>query len=127
MRTLSVLASAAMALALAACGGNTAKTDSDTSAVDNPFPSTYRVYPSTATLITNATVIDGTGGRIDRASLLIENGKIAGIGNDLTAPDGAVTIDAEGRWVTPGIIDNHSHLGAYPSPGVSAHGDGNEV
>ena len=127
MRTLSVLASAAMALALAACGGNTTKTDSDASAVDNPFPSTYRVYPSTATLITNATVIDGTGGRIDRASLLIENGKIAGIGNDLKAPDGAVTIDAKGRWVTPGIIDNHSHLGAYPSPGVSAHGDGNEV
>ena len=35
-------------------------------------------------------------------------------------------IDAAGKWVTPGIIDNHSHLGVYPSPGVSAHGDGNE-
>jgi imidazolonepropionase-like amidohydrolase len=36
-------------------------------------------------------------------------------------------IEAAGKWVTPGIIDVHSHLGNYPSPGVEAHQDGNEV
>ena len=36
-------------------------------------------------------------------------------------------IDAEGRWVTPGLIDVHSHLGVYPSPGLDAHSDGNEM
>ncbi len=36
-------------------------------------------------------------------------------------------IDAEGSWVTPGIIDVHSRLGVYPSPGVDAHSDGNEA
>ena len=36
-------------------------------------------------------------------------------------------IEANGRWVTPGLIDVHSHLGVYPSPGVNAHSDGNEM
>jgi imidazolonepropionase-like amidohydrolase len=38
-----------------------------------------------------------------------------------------VRVDATGKWVTPGIIDVHSHLGVYPSPGMSAHSDGNEA
>ena len=58
---------------------------------------------------------------------MIRNGKVSAIGTDLELPEEATTIDAEGRWVTPGIIDNHSHLGVYPSPSVSAHGDGNEI
>ncbi|WP_202624109.1 amidohydrolase, partial [Steroidobacter agaridevorans] len=42
-------------------------------------------------------------------------------------PAGAKVIEANGRWVTPGLIDVHSHLGVYPSPGVDAHSDGNEM
>jgi imidazolonepropionase-like amidohydrolase len=38
-----------------------------------------------------------------------------------------MVIDASDMWITPGVIDVHSHLGAYPSPGVSAHSDGNEA
>ncbi len=104
-------------------GGDEASTPS----IANPFPSTYKPYPSQTLLITNATVIDGKGGLVEKGAVLIEDGKIKAVGTDLKAPDGAATIDAAGKWVTPGIIDNHSHLGAYPSPGVDSHGDGNEI
>jgi imidazolonepropionase-like amidohydrolase len=43
------------------------------------------------------------------------------------APAGATVIDGKGKFVTPGIIDAHSHIGVYPSPGANAHGDGNEA
>ncbi|MEJ0048821.1 MAG: hypothetical protein WDN04_23975 [Rhodospirillales bacterium] len=36
-------------------------------------------------------------------------------------------VDGRGKWVTPGLIDVHSHLGVYPTPQVSAHADGNEI
>ena len=45
----------------------------------------------------------------------------------VTAPAGAVVIDADGKWVTPGIIDTHSHLGVYPAPGIESTQDGNEM
>ncbi|HEX2165517.1 MAG TPA: amidohydrolase [Thermoanaerobaculia bacterium] len=92
-----------------------------------PFPSTYRPLPSVPTLITGATVLTGTGERLDGASVLLVDGEIAGVGTGLSAPPGARVIDAAGRWVTPGLIDVHSHLGVYPSPGVDAHSDGNEA
>jgi imidazolonepropionase-like amidohydrolase len=91
-----------------------------------PYPSTYSPLPSGPTLITHATILTGTGERLDNASLLITGGKIAFVG-DGNAPEGTTTIDANGRWVTPGLIDVHSHLGVYASPGVKAHSDGNEM
>lgn len=93
----------------------------------DPFPSSYTPLPSSATLITGATVLDGKGGMIEGGSVLMEGGKVVAVGTDISAPDGATVIDAAGRWVTPGIIDVHSHLGVYPSPGVQSHSDGNEV
>jgi imidazolonepropionase-like amidohydrolase len=96
-------------------------------AVEQPFASTYEPLPARTTLITNATVLTGTGERIDGGSVLLRDGKVAAVGADLAAPAGAVVIDGAGQWVTPGIIDVHSHLGLYPSPGVRAHEDGNEA
>ena len=90
------------------------------------YPSTYSPLPSETTLITHATILTGTGERLDDASLLISDGKIEFVG-DGDVPQGVKTIDASGRWVTPGLIDVHSHLGVYPSPGVKAHADGNEM
>jgi imidazolonepropionase-like amidohydrolase len=82
---------------------------------------------STATLIINATILDGLGGRIEGGSLLMDGGLIVAVGPVVPTPKGATVIDAGGRWVTPGIIDVHSHLGVYPSPGTRSHSDGNEV
>jgi imidazolonepropionase-like amidohydrolase len=93
----------------------------------NPYPSTYRPYPSVPTLITNVTIFDGEGGRIDNGSILLADGKVVELGRSIAAPEGATVIDGRGKWVTPGIIDIHSHLGNYPSPSVDAHQDGNEA
>ncbi|MFL6738493.1 MAG: amidohydrolase, partial [Sphingomicrobium sp.] len=95
---------------------------------ENPYPSTYQPYGSVPTLIRNAIVLDGEGGRIDNGSVLLVNGKVEAVGGaDIAAPEGSTVIDAGGRYVTPGIIDVHSHLGDYPSPGVQSLSDGNEA
>lgn len=93
----------------------------------DPYPSTYRAYPGRATLVTNVTIYDGEGGRIDKGSVLFRDGKIVEVGQSIAPADGVTVIDGQGKWVTPGIIDVHSHLGDYPSPGVEAHSDGNEM
>jgi imidazolonepropionase-like amidohydrolase len=91
------------------------------------YASTYRPLPSAPTLITGATVLTAAGDRIENGSVLLRDGRIAAVGQALETPAGAVVIDAKGKWVTPGVIDAHSHLGVYASPGVDAHEDGNEV
>lgn len=93
----------------------------------NPYPSTYKSATAAATLIHGATVLTGTGTRLDNADVLIANGRIEAVGLNLSAPAGARVIEASGRWVTPGLIDVHSHLGVYASPGVTASSDGNEA
>jgi imidazolonepropionase-like amidohydrolase len=94
----------------------------------NPFPSTYRRYASTVTAITGATVFDGDGKRIENGTVVLADGLVRAVGGaDTAIPEGAARIDAAGKWVTPGIIDIHSHLGDYPSPSVESHQDGNEV
>jgi len=60
-------------------------------------------------LIRNATVYTVTKGTLPNTDILIENGKIARIGQHLAAPAGATIIDATGKSVTPGIVDVHSH------------------
>lgn len=92
----------------------------------DPYPSTYRPLASTPTLIRNATILTGTGARLENASLLMADGKIVFVGEGEAPPD-AMVIDAQGRWVTPGLIDVHSHLGVYASPDMEAHSDGNEM
>ncbi|HWH22674.1 MAG TPA: amidohydrolase [Allosphingosinicella sp.] len=138
MRTLTFAAAIAAAALLSACA-NTQSGGAQTAAAKpaaappqpysrNPFPSTYRAYPGVVTAITGATIYDGEGGRIENGTVVLANGTVTAVGGPDTAiPEGAVRIDGRGRWVTPGIIDIHSHLGDYPSPSVEAHQDGNEV
>mgnify|MGYP003287101436 CR=1 FL=1 len=77
----------------------------------DPYPSTYRVYPGAPTLLRNATVLDGAGGRLDGGDVLLADGKVQAIGRGLSAPAGTTVVDATGKYVTPGVIDIHSHLG----------------
>ncbi len=94
----------------------------------DPYPSTYQPYASGVTVIRGATVLTGAGTRIDNGVVVLADGKIASVGGaDTVAPDGAKIIDAKGKWVTPGVIDIHSHLGDYPSPSTDSTSDGNEA
>ncbi len=77
--------------------------------------------------IVGATVLPVSGEPIAQGTVLIEDGKITAVGKDLDVPQGARVIDGAGKYLMPGIIDVHSHMGVYPWPGGSAHGDGNEA
>jgi imidazolonepropionase-like amidohydrolase len=61
-------------------------------------------------LIQNATILTVSHGTIEHGSILIRDGKIAAVGQGIKAPGGAQIIDAAGQFVTPGIIDCHSHI-----------------
>jgi imidazolonepropionase-like amidohydrolase len=91
------------------------------------FPSTYVPFPSQPTVIRNVNIYTAAGPLIRNGAILLENGKITAVGASVTAPAGAVIIDGQGKYVTPGLIDTHSHLGVYPAPGTAAHSDGNEL
>ncbi|MGQ0531194.1 MAG: amidohydrolase [Caulobacteraceae bacterium] len=112
-------------LSLAACATTGAETE-DEDEGPAPFASTYTPRPSTPTLIRNATVFDGNGAELANADVLMRDGRIVSVGQNLSG-DGATVIDGTGKFVTPGIVDPHSHLGAYPSPSIDATSDGNEL
>ncbi len=85
-----------------------------------------------ALLLTNATIWTcGPAGRLEKASLLIEKGKITEVGAAVRHPDGALVADATGKHITPGIIDPHSHSmilggvneGSLPSSAMVRIGD----
>lgn len=61
-------------------------------------------------LIRGGTIFTGTGEVLENASVLIENGKIKAIGADIAAPEGVRVIEAQGRFIIPGLIDTHSHI-----------------
>ena len=63
-----------------------------------------------ATLIKNATVLTVTKGTLQNTDVLLQNGKIARVGQNLAAPAGATVVDATGKFLMPGIIDPHSHM-----------------
>lgn len=134
----SLLAAASLAFAGCTASGGEVKSAGDSKPAasaersakfdKNPYPSTYKPYPGRPTAVRGVTVFDGEGGRIDNGVVLLSGGKVEGIGGaDTPIPAGYDVIDGTGKFVTPGIIDIHSHLGDYPSPSVEAHSDGNEM
>lgn len=81
-----------------------------------------------AVVIRGATILTAAGDRFERGVLVLEGGEVRYVGaGPGEVPAGAVELDATGRFVTPGIIDTHSHIGVYPRPSAEAHYDGNEM
>ncbi|GAA0852941.1 amidohydrolase [Aliiglaciecola litoralis] len=125
--TSALLVSVMGGLFLTGCSESESPKDAPVVINKDPFPSTYKPMKSQPTLITNVTILDGIGGKIDSGAILMVDGKIQALGEDLSAPDNAIVINGKGQWVTPGIIDVHSHLGVYSTPETASHSDGNEA
>ena len=78
--------------------------------------------------IINGKVFTVTGQTYDKATVLIENGKIKAVGPDVQVPSDAEIIDAAGCWVTPGLIDCHTHICNFSEPNsMPGLSDGNEM
>jgi len=65
--------------------------------------------PPTDIVFKNATVMTASHGAIEHGSVWVHAGKIAAVGTTVDAPASATVMDASGKWLTPGIIDPHSH------------------
>ncbi len=115
MRTaFSCCSCALVALAIVAMSSASAARKPPQFALD-PYPSTYQPLPRSDTIIVGVTILDGAGQRIDNGEVLMRDGKIVAVGHQLER-QGATVIDGKGRWLTPGIIDIHSHNGTFPMP-----------
>ena len=88
-----------------------------------------RAFDSTIApiIIRNGTVYDGRGNKFYNADVLLNGGLIAQIGQNLVSPAGAVEYDASNRFVTPGIVDMHSHVGLSNWIALSGNSDTNEA
>ena len=98
-----------------------------TGGIGPQYASTYQRHPNPPVLIRNATIMTATGQEIQGGSILLRDGKIVAVGTTVEAPSDATVVDGTGKWVTPGVIDTHSHLGVYAAPGTFAESDGNEA
>jgi imidazolonepropionase-like amidohydrolase len=121
-------------LAMGGCAGGAASPVSSPSPAaqvtswDRPqYPSTYLRKPNPPVLIRNATIMTAAGPELSRASILLRDGRIVSVGAEIAPPADATVVDGTGRYVTPGLIDSHSHLGVYAAPGTFAESDGNEA
>ncbi len=98
-----------------------------TSVMRPQYPSTYQRRPNPPVVIRNATIMTAAGREITDGSILFRDGRIVAVDATVDAPADAVVVDGTGKYVTPGVIDTHSHLGVYAAPGTDAESDGNEA
>ena len=92
-------------------------------------PASVPDVASPATALVGGIVMTGTGVELRDATVTFADGRILAVGprGSVALPEGARVIDVAGRYLTPGLIDAHSHMGVYAAPQVTAHSDGNEA
>jgi len=80
-------------------------------------------------VIRHATIMTASGQTIADGAIVLSDGAIVALGPDtgVAIPKDARVVDGTGKFVTPGLIDAHSHLGVYAAPGTRANDDGNEM
>jgi imidazolonepropionase-like amidohydrolase len=78
-------------------------------------------------LIRNATVLTVTKGTLQTGCVLVRNGKIAEVGPNVNAPAGATVVDATGKFLSPGLIDCHSHTAVEGSVNEGSVSDSSMV
>lgn len=130
-RGLATLLMAVLACLMACAGTQTQKApdapnaaSSDTPPADTP---NWAKRKGPSVMLKGGRVMTANGVIYETGDVLVKDGRIAEVGTGLTAPDGVEVVNASGMTITPGIIDTHSHMGVYASPGLTAHADGNEV
>ena len=97
-------------ITLAACTSAVLTAQTQAPAASPNAPLAIPIPPAgTLVAITNATILTASRGTIERGTIVIRDGKIAAVGTNVLVPPGAKVIDGTGRFVTPGIIDAHSH------------------
>ena len=78
--------------------------------------------------IKGGTIVTMAGERITDGVILVEDKKIKAVGKDVAIPAGAEIVDASGKWVTPGLIDAHTHISTFNEPQtINGRTDGNEM
>jgi imidazolonepropionase-like amidohydrolase len=100
-----VMAGGGLLFAVGAAGAQAPASGADPFSI--PVPSAGALVA-----ITNATILTASHGTIERGTIVIRNGKIAEVGANVQVPAGARVIDGTGKYITPGIIDAHSHSAA---------------
>ena len=130
---LAVMISGCVATSPSHPRGGAAKTSQplplglDPTTLPDPFASTYQTPASSPFAIVNATILTAAGPKIIGGTIVVKDGRIAAIGSsNVAVPAGIRIINANGRYVTPGIIDPHSHIGAESSPGEASGDRSNE-
>jgi len=146
MRRSSLFCVALTGLVLAGCAASGPSTSADDAAAadtttydeaalenmregtyNDAWASSYEPLPARPTVIQDATVMTAAGETIEEGDVLLRDRQIDSVGTDLPVPDDAEVVDGDGKYVTPGIIDSHSHLGVSATPEVGPHYDNNEV
>lgn len=114
-------------VALTACSNSATKPDIPDAEVNTSvaFASTYQSPSHEPFIVRNVNLLVGNGEQLDNVDVAVSNGVITQVGMGINAP--GTSIDGQGKWMTPGLIDVHSHMGVYSQPETRNHADGNEM